>query len=267
MDLPITGFKGMHGELASWITLIVAWDAAKRKELDALEKQTKSDYAKVLTCGVPLETILAGLADLDEANTDKLCQRVERVQQDGSSTHLALQRSQAGTSAASSTMAWTNFTHFDVLPEHITEISPEYLWYCWKCGVGLQMTHSQHGIDGILPVFMGNLDQLFVIPTGMQDDAATSIEMHTACYMTYIAWEAKNFDELQPGARLGKLDVMLKLAGPSIMRASHALLGEEPLTERALICILLDLGTLTPSASKPQEFHPGVQMINGTECP
>ncbi|KAJ1579121.1 hypothetical protein NDA12_006796 [Ustilago hordei] len=65
------------------------------------------------------------------------------------------------------------------------------------------MAHSQHGIDGILPVFMGNLDQPFVIPTGMQDDAATSIEMHAACYMTYVAWEAKNFDELQPGARSG----------------------------------------------------------------
>ncbi|KAJ1018467.1 hypothetical protein NDA18_006618 [Ustilago nuda] len=153
-------------------------------------------------------------------------------------------------------MAWTNFTHFDVLPKHITEISPEYLWYCWKCGVGLQMTHSQHGINGILPVFMGNLDQPFVIPTGTQDDAATSIEMHATCYMTYVAWEAKNFDELQPGARLDKPDVMLKLAGPSIIHASHALPGEEPLTERALICILLDLGTSTPSANKPQEFHP-----------
>ncbi|KAJ1018466.1 hypothetical protein NDA18_006617 [Ustilago nuda] len=81
----------MHGEIASRITLIVTWDAAKRKELDALEKQTKLDYAKVLTRGVPLETILAGLADLDEANTDKLHQRVERVQQDGSSTRPALQ--------------------------------------------------------------------------------------------------------------------------------------------------------------------------------
>ncbi|SAM82203.1 related to conserved hypothetical Ustilaginaceae-specific protein [Ustilago bromivora] len=200
VDPAIAGFKGMHGELDSRMTLIVAWDAAKRKELDALEQQTKSDYAEVLTRAVPLETILAGLADLDEANADELRQRVER-----------------------------------------------------------------HGIDGILPVFMGNLDRPFV--TGTQDDAATSIEMHAARYMTYVAWEAKTRDEPQPGAGSGKPDVMLKLAGPSIMRASHAPPGEEPLTERALICILLDLGTSTPFASKPQGFRPRVQTINGTECP
>ncbi|KAJ1042109.1 hypothetical protein NDA11_004216 [Ustilago hordei] len=65
------------------------------------------------------------------------------------------------------------------------------------------MAHSQHGIDGILPIFMGNLNQPFVTPTGTQDDAATSIEMHAACYMTYVAWEAKNRDKLQPGAGSG----------------------------------------------------------------
>ncbi|SOV04338.1 uncharacterized protein UDID_17064 [Ustilago sp. UG-2017a] len=267
VDSAIAGFKGMHGELASRMALIVAWDAAKRKELDALKQQTTLNHVKVLTRAVPLETILSELADLDEANADQLRQRVEKVQQDGSSTRSALQPPRAGTWAASSTMAWTNFTHFDVLPEHITEISPEYLWYCWKRGVGLQMAHSQHGIDGILPVFMGNLDRPFVTPTGTQDDAATSIEMHAARYMTYVAWEAKNRDEPQPGAGSGKPDVMLKLAGPSIMRASHAPLGERPLTERALLCVLLDLGTSTPFASKPQGFRPRVQTINGTECP
>ena len=60
---------------------------------------------------------------------------------------------------------------------------------------------------------------------------------------------------------------MLKLAGPSIMRASHAPPGEKPLTERALLCVLLDLGTSTPFASKPKGFRPRVQTINGTECP
>ncbi|SYW86162.1 uncharacterized protein UBRO2_05882 [Ustilago bromivora] len=55
---------------------------------------------------------------------------------------------------------------------------------------------------------MGNLNQPFVTPTGTQDDAATSIEMHTARYMTYIAWEAKNRDEPQPGAGSGKPDTI-----------------------------------------------------------
>ncbi|KAJ1573350.1 hypothetical protein NDA15_005533 [Ustilago hordei] len=218
VDLAITGFKGIYGELASCMALVVTWDTAKHKELDALKQQKTSEHVKVLT-------------------------------------------------SAASTVAWTNFMHFDVLPKHITEISPKYLWYCWKCGVGLQMAHSQHGIDGILPIFMGNLNQPFVTPTGTQDDAATSIEMHAACYMTYVAWEAKNRDKLQPGAGSGKLDVMLKLTGPSIMHASHALPGEKLLTERALLCILLDLGTSTPFASKPKGSHLRVQMINGTECP
>ncbi|SYW86229.1 uncharacterized protein UBRO2_05949 [Ustilago bromivora] len=114
---------------------------------------------------------------------------------------------------------------------------------------------------------MGNLNQPFVTPTGTQDDAATSIKMHAACYMTYIAWEAKNHDEPQPGARSGKPDVMLKLTGPLIMHTPHAPLGERPLTERALLCVLLDLGTSTPFASKPQGFCLRVQTINGTECP
>ncbi|KAJ1593532.1 hypothetical protein NDA15_005204 [Ustilago hordei] len=268
VDSAIAGFKGMYGELALRMALVVAWDAAKRKELDALKQQKTSEHVKVLTRAVPLETILSELANLDKANADQLRQRVERVQQDGSSTCPALQQLRAGTSAAAaSTVAWTNFTHFDVLPEHITEISPEYLWYCWKHGVGLQMAHSQHGIDGILPVFMGNLDRPFVTPTGTQDDAATSIEMHATRYMTYVAWEAKNHDEPQPGAGSGKPDVMLKLAGPSIMHASHAPLGEKPLTKRALLCVLLDLGTSTPFASKPKGSRPRVQTINGTECP
>ncbi|SPO29021.1 related to conserved hypothetical Ustilaginaceae-specific protein [Ustilago trichophora] len=268
----IAGFKGMHGELASRMALIVAWDAAKRKQLDALELQRTSEYVTVLTRAVPLEAILAGLADLDEANLDRLRHRIEKVQQDGSSTRWALQSPPAGAFAASSTMAWTNFTHFDVLPEHITKISPEYLWYCWKRGVGLQMAHSQHGIDGIIPVFMGNLDRPFVAPNGTHgtrdvDDADTDIEMHAARYMTYVAWEAKNTNEPQPGAGSGKTDLMLKLAGPSIMRASHAPPNEKPLTERALMGILLDLGTSTPFATKPRGFRPQVQMINGTECP
>ncbi|SPC60592.1 uncharacterized protein UHOD_02121 [Ustilago sp. UG-2017b] len=228
----ITGLKGMHGQLASRIALITAWDAAKRKELDALELQEISQYATVLTRAVPLETILAGLADLDEANADQLRQRLERVQQHGSSTRPALQRPPAGTWAASSTIAWTNFTHFDVLPDHITEISPEYLWCCWKRGLGLQMARSQHGIDGILPVFMGSLEEPFVSRTGTQDDVATSIEMHAARYMTYVAWEAKNRDEPQPEAGWGKPDgiraVFQNLSIRILRRRPYELLNEVP---------------------------------------
>ncbi|KAJ1042110.1 hypothetical protein NDA10_006003 [Ustilago hordei] len=91
VDLAITGFKGIYGELASCMALVVTWDTAKHKELDALKQQKTSEHVKVLTCVVPLKTILSELANLDKANTDQLHQCIERVQQDSLSTHLALQ--------------------------------------------------------------------------------------------------------------------------------------------------------------------------------
>ncbi|KAJ1571306.1 hypothetical protein NDA12_005555 [Ustilago hordei] len=91
VDSAIAGFKGMYGELASRMALVVAWDAAKRKELDTLKQKITPEHVKVLTHAVPLETILSELANLDKTNANQLCQCVERVQQDGSSTRPALQ--------------------------------------------------------------------------------------------------------------------------------------------------------------------------------
>ncbi|SPO20528.1 related to conserved hypothetical Ustilaginaceae-specific protein [Ustilago trichophora] len=257
-------FKGTHGELASRIAFTVAWDAAKRKTLNQLGTPNSFDYRRVLTEAVPLESIISGLARLDEANWTTLRQRIQQVQDDGSQTRKALQTRD---DALGSTTAWTNFTHFDVLPNQITEISAEYLWYCWKRGVGLQMAHSQAGIDGIIPVFMGNLEQPFEDPAASTIDDGTALEMHAARYMTYVAWEAKNTVDPQPGVESGRTELMLKFAGPLIKRASRAPEGEKPLTERALMTVLLDLGTSTPFASQPRGFQPRVQIIKGTECP
>lgn len=44
--------------------------------------------------------------------------------------------------------------HFDVLKDKIKGVSAEYLYYCWRQGVAAQMVHPQHGIDGIIPVFV-----------------------------------------------------------------------------------------------------------------
>ena len=266
----IAALRGMHGELAARIALTVAWDAAKRKILDGAEEHCRQESlpppsvslnARILQRAVPLDTLVKGLADLDEADLAALRERICKVESEGSSTRRALKAPEG----AAVTSAWVNFTHFDMLTNTISEVSPEYLWYCWKRGVGLQMAHSQPGIDGIIPVFIGDLDEPFAHYNSNNDDP--SAEMHAARYMTYIAWEAKNTADAQPGAESGRPELMIKLAGPLLKRASQSPEGEKPLTERALMCVLLDLGTATPFASRPRGFRPRVQMINGTDCP
>ncbi|CDS02173.1 hypothetical protein [Sporisorium scitamineum] len=54
---------------------------------------------------------------------------------------------------------WTHFMHFDVLTISVQSLSPEYLWYCWKHSVAIQMAHLQPGINGIIPIFVSDLSQ------------------------------------------------------------------------------------------------------------
>ncbi|SNX85639.1 uncharacterized protein MEPE_04348 [Melanopsichium pennsylvanicum] len=258
-------FKDAHGELASRVVLMAAWDSAKRKILDGLEHcssqeskppPTTSDYARIVSQAVPLDSILAGLADLDQANLDQLRQHLSKVYKSGSSTRPALQ------ATVGKPMLWVNYTHFDVLPNEITEITAEYLWYCWKRGVALQMAHLQGGIDGIIPVFVGSLQEPFIT----SEISNTNIEIHAARYMTYVAWEAKNRSDPQPNVTLGDLHKTLKLAGPRIICATPAPPGEQLLTDRALLNVLLGLGTSTPFAAKPRSLQPWLQMIANTQC-
>ncbi len=79
--------------------------------------------------------------------------------------------------------ACINNTHFDVRAQPILQITPAYLGYCWRRGLALQMAHMQDGIDGILPVFVGDLDR------------AWSDDEEPAGQMTYVAWEVKNRKE------------------------------------------------------------------------
>ena len=150
--------------------------------------------------------------------------------------------------------AWVNFTHFDTLPEGISVISPDYLWYCWKHGIALQMAHGQAGVDGIIPVFVGGLSQRFrtstspeqagVDHTGMQSEADQIDgidEGEAAQQMTYIAWEAKFRDK-----SLGSDDASKAgLAGPPLLGAACNAAAQTPtkaLTSCSLLTILADLG-------------------------
>lgn len=264
----VTLYKGTHGELASRIALMAACDAVKRKRLDQLPLPLQDlIHVEIVSHAVPLEHMLAGLANLDDDNRAQLCQRIGDVHAAALRTsRSALLLGAALEKTAASDMkpqAWINFTHFDVLPDPISQITPEYLWYCWKRGVALQMAHGQHGIDGIVPVFLGRLDQPFARSADANNDDVVD-EMHAARYMTYIAWEAKNrsIAQGQPSDR----HEAAKLAGPPITHAAIAP-QEPPLTERALISVLFDLGTRTVFGDVSRGLRPRLQPIADQKCP
>ena len=262
------------GELASRIILMAACDAVKRKKIEQPNPKESSDTqhvgASIYAKPVPLESVLENLADLDEANRTALRQRLEDVYDAGSRTerHAIPFRDQLQSASATLPM-WINFTHFDLLPEEINEITPEFLWHCWKRGVAVQMAHTQHGIDGIIPVFVGHLDRPFV--DGSSTDASNITlepregERHAARYMTYIAWEAKN--RRDPQSTTVPASSAPVVAGPVIKSASMAPPNEKPLTEQALLIVLFDLGTSTGFKKAQDGSRPQVTPITGQQCP
>ena len=166
--------------------------------------------------------------------------------------------------------AWLHFTHFDALPEGISCISPDYLWYCWKRGVALQMAHGQAGVDGIIPVFVGKLSQRFRAPSSTRSDANAGIaaaadeeseidEAQAAQQMTYIAWEAKFRDEamsltearhpsragptLLPAACDAGADADAGTDTDADARTELERTEVAPLTRAALVTVIADLGT------------------------
>ncbi|KIS66631.1 uncharacterized protein UMAG_04693 [Mycosarcoma maydis] len=252
-NLEVPSLMGSLGELASRIILMAACDAVKRKRIEQTEPKETSHFkhvpASIFAKPVPLESVLENLADLDEANLAAL--------------HDQLQ------SASATLPMWINFTHFDVLPKAINEITPEFLWYCWKRGVAVQMAHAQYGIDGIIPVFVGHLDWPFV--DGSSTDASNAslepreAEMHAARYMTYVAWEAKN--QRDPQSTTVPTRSAPAIAGPVIKSALMAPPNEKPLTEQALLSVLLDLGTRTGFKQAPDGLRPQVIPLTGQQCP
>lgn len=249
--------KGTRGELMARIALMAAWDAIKAEELkkdkgDTNMSQIQSQdhdirsRAELLMQPVWLESILMGLATLNATSQARVSDRIEQVRQ------AVLPWSHPGACV----QAWTHYTHFDLLPDNLSEISPEYLWYCWKRGVALQMKHSQYGIDGIIPVFVGDLDQRFVLQQDVRSaslgaKAMVSNDVLAARHMTFIAWEAKNKKRAQSRRDVSERHL---LAGPKLM---HMPGGPAPITTRGLLTVLADLGA--PDA------EPTVQRIERTD--
>ncbi|SAM85306.1 uncharacterized protein UBRO_07450 [Ustilago bromivora] len=242
--------KGSQGEFIARFVLMAAWDAAKLPALSV--KGDKRYPAEVFSTPVDLQAYLKKLATLDEPDEVLLDHKLKEAcntVRDRLDAHRT-----AGISHDDPVKAWVNFTHFDALPEGIRVISRDYLWYCWKRGVALQMAHGQAGVDGIIPVFVGGLSQRFrtstspeqagVDRTGMQSEADQIDgidEGEAARQMTYIAWEVKFRDK-----SLGRKEaVKAGLAGPPLLGAACDAAAQTPtkaLTSCGLLTILADLG-------------------------
>lgn len=228
--------KNVRGELMVRVLMMIAWDATKVTQQEFLTTERLHWKAESLLRPETLDSILGGLVQLDDAASTLVRSHIDVVR------HQVQDRFCIG----GQVNAWAHFTHFDILETMVEEISPEYLWYCWKRGVAIQMAHSQHGIDGIIPVFVGDLSQPFVDDAGFpvaQTARASASEGHSgeaqaARQMTYVAWEAKN--RKVTSRFLADQDARrLKHAGP---RLKHEAGNEIALTDRGLLTVIADMG-------------------------
>ncbi|SPO25632.1 uncharacterized protein UTRI_10117 [Ustilago trichophora] len=280
--LPTLGsdfLRGAHGEFMARFAMMAAWDAFKLGLLQSEHRHgrqgDRSDPASLVSEAVPLQAFLEQLATLDAQSASVILHAIDDVC-DTVRKRLARHTPRPSSCGAPAinrhddddeeVNAWVNFTHFDALPGGINCISPDYLWYCWKRGVALQMAHGQAGVDGIIPVFVGKLSQRFRAPVGSNSsidagvDADDEIdEAQAARQMSYVAWEAKYRDEAMGDAEARKPS----RAGPPLLPAAcdggadAETEGEAgssrpelaPLTRAGLVTVLADLGTKQAFAS------------------
>jgi len=229
-------FKETPFELTARIIWMAAWDAAKLP-LMLQKAQHEQDLEQLApTFHFPLRAmdLLSRLAKFDKASLVTLQQRIHSV---CSLVEGSLRRKSEPLDGSLKVEAWTNFTHFDLLPTGVQCVSCDYLWYCWKRGVALQLEHNQHGVDGIIPVFVGDLTQRFG-----GSDCLLDAESVAAWHMTFIAWEAKN--------RAGPIsdDAILapSFCGPKLLPAKASASApdiERKLTARGLLTVCMELGT------------------------
>ncbi|SPO31174.1 uncharacterized protein UTRI_10246 [Ustilago trichophora] len=280
--LPTLGsdfLRGAHGEFMAPFAMMAAWDAFKLGLLQSEHRHgrqgDRSDPASLVSEAVPLQAFLEQLATLDAQSASVISHAIDDVC-DTVRKRLARHTPRPSSCGAPAinkhddddeeVNAWVNFTHFDALPGGINCISPDYLWYCWKRGVALQMAHGQAGVDGIIPVFVGKLSQRFRAPVGSNSSVDAGVdaddeidEAQAARQMSYVAWEAKYRDEAMGDAEARKPS----RAGPPLLPAAcdggadAETEGEAgssrpelaPLTRAGLVTVLADLGTKQAFAS------------------
>ncbi|SNX83464.1 uncharacterized protein MEPE_02171 [Melanopsichium pennsylvanicum] len=247
--------KGTGGEFLTRCVMMAACDAVKLPLLQGNLANRASNISRPVEVGA----FIHKLAQLDGTSQKAVTERVDTV------CSLVHQRLGANSTAnKEDVQAWLNFSHFDELPEVIADISPDYLWYCWKRGVAIQMAHKQPGVDGIIPVFVGQLSSKFVSDATQESqarsdgdapgtwssgaarmtpfDAGAIHECEAARQMTFIAWESKFRKDALGGEDASK-DA---LTGPPLLPpACDASKGEprSKLTKFGLLTVLADLGT------------------------
>lgn len=244
--------RGTRGEFVVRLLLMAAWDAAKITAFDYPKSSDPSTRASYLLKPVPLMSILTNLVHLDAQQQKTVHDRIDRA-------CLTVQRSLSG-GDHHQVDAWTHFTHFDNLDVKLEEISQKYLWYCWKRGVAIQMHHEQDGIDGIIPVFIGNLHRRFAHdepvdpesalphqgakrPRSWPDPTELHGELEATFQMTFIAWEAKNRSSYPPNKASAAAKKPFH-AGPKVLDESgHPV----ELSTRGLFTVVADVGSTSQS--------------------
>ncbi|SPO21447.1 uncharacterized protein UTRI_00924 [Ustilago trichophora] len=265
--------RGAHGEFMARFAMMTAWDAVKLGLLQSERYEDQRNAASIVSEPVPLQAFLEQLAMLDASSMSVVADAIDDVCSTVRKRLACHKPSSPGAPGKNNNKkddeeddvgAWLNFTHVDTLPGGISCISPDYLWYCWKRGVALQMAHGQAGVNGIIPVFVSKLSQRFRAPVCGSIDADASMdvsaneadeidEAQAARQMSYIAWEAKYRDEAMSDAEARKPS----RAGPTLLPAACDVnSGAEteaetsgcrpemaPLTRAGLVTVLADLGT------------------------
>ncbi|KAF6767535.1 hypothetical protein PSEUBRA_005609 [Kalmanozyma brasiliensis GHG001] len=244
-----------RGGLATKLVLMTAWDAAKQvgnsfKRLEDIEKQASHLLQPVL-----LDAIIDGLIKLEgnqaadiRVSIQSICEKVRTQCPD----HANAQ-------------AWAHHTHFDVLKDPVRDLSPEYLWYCWKRGVAIQMAPDQLGVDGIIPIFVGDLTRPFANLTTQQMDTdaargAEGDETWAACHMTYIAWKG----EAQSSSEDFETALRNPVTAGPLLR--YARIQDDALTRRGILTVWTDLSAkdkpakldVVADADKPMLLIQGV---------
>ena len=213
---------GSYGELFARILLSSAWDAPKYVEC---QNKLLEERMECLCKPMDLQTWLKGIVTLTQPEEEALAKRLNHT-------------------CSGARQAWINFTHFDHLEDSIDSITPHFLWYCWKRGVAIQTEHSQDGIDGIIPVFLGPLDEAFesmASKLNIRPDNSDSgkkarrlEEMIAPRYMTYVCWQVKRKGIADKLSASGNP----KLFGPRIDSNSDSWSGA---TKQAMLALHLDL--------------------------
>lgn len=263
--------QGDYGELFARLLLLLACDADKYTNLMTTASKWEPDE---LSKPIMLSSWFRQLATFqhvkkrkdqnEQKNIDDNTDQREinkKIKLDNNNNMDVEELNEQIKEMCGSTDAWVNLTHFDVISKPIHHITPEFLWYCWKRGVAIQTVHDQPGIDGIVPVFIGSLDECFgSMPQGkVQDEQATdqaALEAEFAPrHMSYIAWQVKRKTNAEPGS----ITSDGRLFGPEIWAS-----GWKPKTRQAAATILMELSTeLGFGHSKPSQY---CRLIPSDKC-